>query len=106
MFEPLGRIPTSHMQRLAGVKTRGDDGKFGDTDLAPPSTPEVYGLDCTQRRRTTCACCACSSTKVRSTAIGSTRSAVLPACLRTIWVQWSWEAQLRLHAQRGRHPGP
>jgi len=72
MFEPLGRIPTSHMQRLAGVKTRGDDGKFGDTDLAPPSTPEVYGLDCTQRRRTTCACCACSSTKVRSTAIGST----------------------------------
>lgn len=50
LFDPLGMKDTDvevrpHMQgRLAGVKARGDDGKFGDTDLAPPSNPEVYGM--------------------------------------------------------------
>ena len=50
LFEPLGMKDTDvevrpHMQaRLAGVKARGDDGKFGDSRLAPPSNPEVYGM--------------------------------------------------------------
>jgi CubicO group peptidase (beta-lactamase class C family) len=50
LFEPLGMKDTDvevrpHMQgRLAGVKARGEDGKFGDYALAPPSTPEVYGM--------------------------------------------------------------
>ena len=50
VFEPLGMKDTDvevrpHMQaRLAGVKARGDDGKFGDFALAPPSNPEVYGM--------------------------------------------------------------
>ena len=50
LFQPLGMKDTDvevrpHMQaRLAGVKARGENGKFGDTDLAPPSNPEVYGM--------------------------------------------------------------
>ena len=50
LFEPLGMKDTDvevrpHMQgRLAGVKARGEDGKFGDYALAPPSNPEVYGM--------------------------------------------------------------
>ncbi len=47
---PLGMTDTDvevrpHMAaRLAGVKARGEDGKFADFDLAPPSNPEVYGM--------------------------------------------------------------
>jgi CubicO group peptidase (beta-lactamase class C family) len=50
LFEPLGMKDTDvevrpHMQaRLAAVKARGENGKFGDSDLAPPSNPEVYGM--------------------------------------------------------------
>lgn len=50
LFEPLGMADTDvevrpHMQpRLAGVKARGEDGRFADFDLAPPSSPEVYGM--------------------------------------------------------------
>jgi methyl acetate hydrolase len=50
LFEPLNMKDTDvevrpHMQaRLAGVKARGADGKFGDSALAPPSNPEVYGM--------------------------------------------------------------
>jgi methyl acetate hydrolase len=50
LFGPLGMNDTDvevrpHMQpRLAGVKARGEDGKFADFDLAPPSNPEVYGM--------------------------------------------------------------
>lgn len=50
LFEPLGMKDTdvevrAHMQaRLAGVKARGEDGKFVDFPLAPPSNPEVYGM--------------------------------------------------------------
>jgi methyl acetate hydrolase len=50
LFEPLGMKDTDvevrpHMQaRLAGVKARGEDGKFGDFAIAPPSNPEVYGM--------------------------------------------------------------
>jgi methyl acetate hydrolase len=50
LFEPLGMKDTDvevqpHMQaRLAGVKARGEDGKFADFALAPPPNPEVYGM--------------------------------------------------------------
>jgi methyl acetate hydrolase len=50
LFEPLGMSDTDvevrdHMApRLAGVKARGEDGQFGDFELAPPSDPEVYGM--------------------------------------------------------------
>jgi CubicO group peptidase (beta-lactamase class C family) len=50
LFGPLGMTDTDvevrpHMAaRLAGVKARGEDGKFADFDLAPPSNPEVYGM--------------------------------------------------------------
>ncbi|MCA3140945.1 MAG: serine hydrolase domain-containing protein [Betaproteobacteria bacterium] len=50
LFEPLGMTDTDvevrpHMQpRLAAVKARGADGKFGDFPLAPPASPEVYGM--------------------------------------------------------------
>jgi methyl acetate hydrolase len=50
LFEPLGMKDTDvevrpHMQpRLAGVKARGQDDKFADFALAPPSNPEVYGM--------------------------------------------------------------
>ena len=30
--------------RLAAVKIRGEDGKFGDFEIAPPSNPEFYGM--------------------------------------------------------------
>ena len=34
-----------HMaSRLAAVKIRGEDGKFGDFEIAPPSRPEFYGM--------------------------------------------------------------
>lgn len=50
LFEPLRLTDTDvevrpHMAtRLAGVKARGEDGRFADFDLAPPSGPEVYGM--------------------------------------------------------------
>jgi len=50
LFEPLGMNDTdvevrAHMQaRLAGVKARGEDGKFTDFPLAPPSNAKVYGM--------------------------------------------------------------
>jgi CubicO group peptidase (beta-lactamase class C family) len=50
LFGPLGMDDTDvevrpHMQpRLAAVKARGEDGRFADFELAPPSNPEVYGM--------------------------------------------------------------
>jgi methyl acetate hydrolase len=50
IFEPLGMTDTAfevlpHMAaRLASVGLRGEDGKFGDFALAPPSKPEFYGM--------------------------------------------------------------
>ena len=50
LFGPLDMTDTdvevrSHMAaRLSGVQARGEDGKFADFDLAPPSDPEVYGM--------------------------------------------------------------
>ena len=50
IFEPLGMTDTAfevlpHMAaRLASVSLRGEDGKFGDFALAPPSKPEFYGM--------------------------------------------------------------
>jgi methyl acetate hydrolase len=50
IFEPLGMRDTrfepeaSWGDRLAGVKIRGEDGRFADFDIAPPPTPEVYGM--------------------------------------------------------------
>ena len=50
IFGPLKMSDTAfevedHMAaRLAGVKIRGEDGKFADFALAPPSHPEFYGM--------------------------------------------------------------
>ena len=50
IFDPLQMGDTrfeveDHMKaRLAAVKIRGEDGKFGDFELAPPSKPEFYGM--------------------------------------------------------------
>jgi methyl acetate hydrolase len=50
IFEPLGMTDTAfevlpHMAaRLAAVGMRGEDGKFADFALAPPSNPEFYGM--------------------------------------------------------------
>lgn len=50
IFDPLKMTDTAfevedHMAaRLAGVNIRGDDGKFADFALAPPSKPEFYGM--------------------------------------------------------------
>lgn len=50
IFDPLGMPDTrfeveEHMAaRLASVSIRGEDGKFGDFALAPPSKPEFYGM--------------------------------------------------------------
>jgi CubicO group peptidase (beta-lactamase class C family) len=50
IFDPLGMNDTRcevepHMAaRLAGVRIRGEDGKFAPFDLAPPSNPEFYGM--------------------------------------------------------------
>jgi CubicO group peptidase (beta-lactamase class C family) len=47
---PLGMLDTnfevteSMANRLAVVKARGEDGQFGDFELAPPSNPEFYGM--------------------------------------------------------------
>ena len=50
VFDPLRMADTdvevrdAMAGRLAGVKARGEDGVFGDFDLAPPSEPEFYGM--------------------------------------------------------------
>jgi methyl acetate hydrolase len=50
IFDPLGmndtrfEVEPQMAPRLAGVSIRGEDGKFGPFDLAPPSNPEVYGM--------------------------------------------------------------
>jgi CubicO group peptidase (beta-lactamase class C family) len=50
IFDPLGMSDTRfevepHMApRLASVSIRGEDGKFADFALAPPSKPEFYGM--------------------------------------------------------------
>ena len=50
IFDPLGMPDTrfeveAHMApRLASVSIRGEDGKFSDFALAPPSMPEFYGM--------------------------------------------------------------
>jgi len=49
IFEPLGMTSTAFepeglQDRLADVFIRGEDGKFGPMELAPPSMPEVYGM--------------------------------------------------------------
>ena len=50
IFDPL-RMPDTRFEveehmasRLAAVKIRGEDGKFGDFEIAPPSKPEFYGM--------------------------------------------------------------
>lgn len=50
IFKPLGMSDTvfepsdDHSERLADVKIRGEDGAFGPMDIAPPSSPEFYGM--------------------------------------------------------------
>lgn len=50
ILDPLNMIDTrfeveDHMAgRLASVSIRGEDGKFGDFAIAPPSNPEFYGM--------------------------------------------------------------
>ena len=48
--EPLGMVDTvfevsdAHAARLSVVQARGEDGKFADFELAPPPSPEFYGM--------------------------------------------------------------
>ncbi|MEM1387062.1 MAG: serine hydrolase domain-containing protein [Pseudomonadota bacterium] len=49
IFGPLGMTSTAFepdalADRLAAVSIRGEDGKFGPFEIAPPPTPEVYGM--------------------------------------------------------------
>jgi CubicO group peptidase (beta-lactamase class C family) len=50
IFEPLGMKDTRFeadedlKPRLAGVRIRGEDGRFADFDLAPPAKPSFYGM--------------------------------------------------------------
>ena len=50
IFVPLGmrdtafEVSASMKPRLAAVSIRGEDGKFGPFELAPPSNPEFYGM--------------------------------------------------------------
>ena len=49
IFDPLGMMSSAFEvdgleDRLSDVHIRGEDGKFGPMDLAPPATPEVYGM--------------------------------------------------------------
>ncbi len=50
IFEPLGMLnsgfePEGNLgKNLAPVAIRGEDGKFSDFELAPPSSPEFYGM--------------------------------------------------------------
>ena len=50
IFDPL-RMPDTRFEveehmasRLAAVRIRGEDGKFGPFEIAPPSKPEFYGM--------------------------------------------------------------
>lgn len=50
LFDPLGMADTDVIvrddmaPRLAQLKVRGPDGAFADFELAPPSSPEVFGM--------------------------------------------------------------
>lgn len=50
ILEPLGMSDTafevseSMQERLAAASIRGEDGKFGPYDIAPPPNPEFYGM--------------------------------------------------------------
>ncbi len=49
IFDPLGMSDTAFEPdgleaRLSDVSIRGEDGKFGPMELAPPSQPEFYGM--------------------------------------------------------------
>ncbi|HKN26596.1 MAG TPA: serine hydrolase domain-containing protein [Roseiarcus sp.] len=50
IFDPLNmndtgfEVEDSMAGRLASVSMRGEDGKFGGFDIAPPSRPEFYGM--------------------------------------------------------------
>jgi len=49
IFEPLGMTssafePDALNDRLASVSIRGEDGVFGPMEIAPPPTPEFYGM--------------------------------------------------------------
>ena len=49
IFVPLGMNstafePNGFEDRLASVAIRGEDGKFGPMEIAPPPNPEVYGM--------------------------------------------------------------
>ena len=50
ILQPLGMHDTAFEpdpslgDRLAGVKIRGEDGRFADFAIAPPPNPEVYGM--------------------------------------------------------------
>lgn len=50
IFAPLGmndtrfEVSESMNERLAVVKARGEDGQFGEFELAPPPNPEFYGM--------------------------------------------------------------
>lgn len=50
IFDPLGmpdtcfEVPDRLADRLADAKLRHEDGRFVDSDLAPPSHPEFYGM--------------------------------------------------------------
>jgi len=50
LFEPLGMKDTRFeadidiQPRLASVRMRGEDGHFADFELAPPASPEFYGM--------------------------------------------------------------
>lgn len=50
IFDPLGMVDTmfeirdNAASRLCRVSARGEDGKFADFSIGPPSVPEVYGM--------------------------------------------------------------
>ncbi len=49
IFDPLGMTDTAFepdalTDRLASVSIRGEDGKFGPFEIAPPAQPEIYGM--------------------------------------------------------------
>lgn len=50
IFEPLGmsdtqfEVSSSFAPKLAGISIRGENGRFGPMEIAPPSNPEVYGM--------------------------------------------------------------
>jgi CubicO group peptidase (beta-lactamase class C family) len=44
MKDTAFEVSDAMANRLAAVKIRGEDGKFGPYDIAPPPNPEVYGM--------------------------------------------------------------